>query len=396
MPSPPDRATSRPRLLVVGPLPPPIGGVETVTQAILESKAFDGFQVTHCDTTKGRPKQTQGRFDFGNTVWALRHFWRMAVAVARVRPDVVYLPVAGTWSGFLRDAVLAWIGRRSRARVVGHVHGSDFHFVLERGGLNGRLVRGGLAQFDRLLVLGERWKRLVEDYGIRAEVAIVPSTLRREAFERGASFHRPPPGNDAEPAPPGERPGHARERNVQGLFVGQVGRRKGVFDLLAAIKRVKDMDVPFQLTLVGPAELEGEWEDLLERRRQLGVEDVTEFAGPLQGEPLYDCFRRGEVFVMPSYTEGLPVVLYEAGAFEMPVITTGVGAIPDLVVDGRNGLLVEPGQIEQIVQAIVRVVRNPDERARMGRQLKQDIAAFHPDRVCARIAAEVQQALASR
>ena len=75
------------------------------------------------------------------------------------------------------------------------------------------------------------------------------------------------------------------------------------------------------------------------------------------------------------------------------MITTPVGAIPDLIVDGRNGLLVEPGRIEAIVQAVVRLVRKPDERVALGRQLKQDIAAFHPDRVCARIAEEVRRTL---
>ena len=377
MTSTPDRSSRRPRLLVVGPLPPPIGGVETVTQAILESGAFGDFQLSHCDSTKGRPKQTQGKFDLGNLGWALRHFARMYGAIARAHPDAVYLPVAGTWSGFLRDMVLAYLAKRSGARVIGHVHGSDFHFVLERKGLSARWVRAGLDQFDLLLVLGERWKQLVEAYGIRGRCAIVPSTLRREVFERGVSFERPASG----------------ARPVSGLFVGQVGRRKGVFDLLAAMKRTKDMGLPFRLILVGPAELEGEWDSLMAARDQLGLGDVTEFTGPLQGEVLYDQFKIGQVFVMPSYTEGLPVVLYEAGAFGMPVITTPVGAIPDLIVDGRNGLLVEPGRIEQIVQAIVRLTRNGDERTAMGRQLKQDIAAFHPDRVCARIAEEVRRAL---
>jgi glycosyltransferase involved in cell wall biosynthesis len=372
-----DRSSRRPRLLVVGPLPPPIGGVETVTQAILESGAFHDFRLTHCDSTKGRPKQTQGRFDLGNLAWALRHFARMYAAIARSRPDAVYLPVAGTWSGFLRDMVLAYLAKRSGAKVIGHVHGSDFHFVLERKGPTARWVRAGLDQFDLLLVLGERWKGLLESYGIRGRCAIVPSTFRREVFDLGTGFERPAPDG----------------RTVSGLLVGQVGRRKGVFDLLAAMKRLKDMGLPFRLTLVGPAELEGEWEALMAERARLGVEDVTEFTGPLQGETLYDRFRMGDVFVMPSYTEGLPVVFYEAGAFAMPVVTTPVGAIPDLIVDGRNGLLVEPGRVEQIVQAIVRLTRNPEERARMGHQLRQDIAAFHPDHVCARIAEEVRRTM---
>jgi glycosyltransferase involved in cell wall biosynthesis len=373
----------RARLLIVGPLPPPIGGVETMTLAILESDAFREFEVSHCDTTKGRPKQTQGKFDLENFRWAMRHLGRMRRTIARVRPDVVYLPIAGTWSGFLRDMALAYVAKRRGARLVGHVHGGDFHAVLERRGPSARLVRAGLGQFDHLLVLGERWKKLLEAYGVRVKVAIVPSTLRREVFERGASFQRAT--SDA-----------GQDGPVQGLFVGQVGRRKGVADLLLAVKRCQDMRLPFRMTFVGPPQLEGEWEPLLEMRRQLGLEAVTEFTGPLLGEALYERFRRGEIFLLPSYNEGLPVVFYEAGAFQMPVIATPVGAVTDLIVDGRNGLLVDPGRIESLVQAIVRLVRRPAERLAMGRQLREDIAAFHPDRVCARIAEEVHVALGDR
>jgi len=377
MSAPTDRSSRRPRLLVVGPLPPPVGGVETVTQAILESGAFRDFQLAHCDSANGRLARAQDhdRFDAGDVISALRPLARMRAAVARVRPDVAYLPVAGTWPGFLRDMALAWIARRSGARVIGHVHDSDFHLILERTGPSARWVRAGLDQLDCLLVPGEPAKRLVEAFGIRGRCAVVPSTFRREVSERGASFRR----------------GAPRPWSVEGLFLGREGPVEGVSDLLAAVKRCKDMEVPFRLTLVGPDDIEGQWSGLLETRRQLGLEDVTEITGPLQGEALYDRFRIAEVFVMPSDTEDL-MGFYEAGAFEMPVITT-VGSIPELIVDGRNGLLVEPGRVEQIVQAIVRLVRNPEERAAMGRQLKQDIAAFHPDRVCARIADEVRTTL---
>jgi glycosyltransferase involved in cell wall biosynthesis len=362
---------------MVGPLPPPIGGVETFMQALLESFAFDGFEVEHCDTTKGRPKDTQGKFDRGNFVWAARHLARMARAVASFKPELIYLPVAGTWSGFLRDMALAWVARRGRARLVGHVHGSDFHFVLDRGGLDARLTRAGLAQFDRMLVLGERSKQLLERFGIACPVEVVPSTFRREVFERGS----------------GARPAPSADGVCRGLFVGQVGRRKGVFDLLRAVARVRAAGVAFHLTLVGPAELEGEWDALLALRSELGLEAATEFTGALQGEALYARFAAADCFVMPSYTEGLPVVLFESGAFAVPVITTPVGAIPELVRDGENGLLVEPGDVEAIADAIARMARDGAARERMGARLREDILEFHPDRVCERVARALQATL---
>jgi glycosyltransferase involved in cell wall biosynthesis len=360
-------------------LPPPIGGVETFMQAMLESRAFDGFEVAHCNTTKGRPKETQGKFDSGNYAWAGRHIGRMLRSVSQFRPDVVYLPVAGTWSGFLRDMALAWLAKRGGARLAGHVHGSDFHFVLERGGLDRRLVRAGLGQFDRLLVLGESWKRLLEAWGARCPCEVVPSTLRREVFERAA---------------------HARARtadgSARGLFVGQVGRRKGAFDVLEALRRTRDDGLPIHLTFVGPAELEGEWDAVQALRHGLGLEALTEFTGPLQGDPLYARFEAADFFVMPSYTEGLPVVFLEAGAFGLPVITTPVGAIPELIRDGANGLLVTPGDVAAIAGALARMGRDAQDRARMGRTLREHVAAYHPDRVSERVAEALRRTLEAR
>jgi glycosyltransferase involved in cell wall biosynthesis len=158
---------------------------------------------------------------------------------------------------------------------------------------------------------------------------------------------------------------------------------------------VREAGVPLHVTFVGPPGLTGEWDALMELRRRLGLESMAEFAGQLQGEALYARYESSDLFVMPSYTEGLPVVLFEAGLFGMPAITTPVGSIPDLIVDQRNGLLVPPGDRDRLVAALTRMARDRDERERMGRQLREDVAAFHPDRVCALVAASLRATLAA-
>jgi glycosyltransferase involved in cell wall biosynthesis len=168
-----------------------------------------------------------------------------------------------------------------------------------------------------------------------------------------------------------------------------------VFDLLEAVARCRRDGLPFHLTLVGPDEYPGEWDALKALTTRLGLADAVEFTGPLMGERLYERFDRADLFVLPSYNEGLPVVLHEAGAFGLPVITTPVGAIPDLIRDGANGLLIEPGAIDALAGAITRLVRDPAERRRLGLQLRDDVAAFHPDRVCERIATQVRETLAA-
>ncbi len=98
--------------------------------------------------------------------------------------------------------------------------------------------------------------------------------------------------------------------------------------------------------------------------------------------------------MLPSYTEGLPAVLYEAGAFQLPVITTPVGSIPDFIEPERNGLLVPPGDVEALADALARVARDPELRRRLGTQLAADVASYHPDRIAARVADAVRAVLA--
>jgi glycosyltransferase involved in cell wall biosynthesis len=373
-------AARKPRLLIVGPLPPPIGGVETFTQAILESSELAPFDVAHCDTTKRRAKSSQGRFDVLNFAWAFVHMWRLMRAAGRFRPDVIYIPVAGTTSGVLRDLALGALAKRTGALVLGHQHAGDIHDVLAKVGWLGLVVRAGFGQFDSMLVLGEQWRELFERWGLACPIAVCPSTLRREAFERGASFTRV-----------ARREGPARV-----LYVGQVGRRKGVHDLLRAIRRLLDEGLAIELTVVGPAQLERELEAARALAAELSLDGPVRFTGALTGEALYEHFRAHDMFALPSYNEGIPAVLYEAGAFELPVVTTPVGAIADLVRDGENGFLVGPGDVDALTASLRRLATDHDLRARLGAQLRRDVGAFHPDHVSALIVEAVRGLLARK
>ena len=373
-------AAPKPRLLIVGPLPPPIGGVETFTQAILESSEFAPFDVAHCDTTKRRAKSSQGRFDVLNFAWAFVHLWRLLRASGRFRPDVTYIPVAGTTSGVLRDLALGALAKRTGALVLGHQHAGDIRDVLAKRGWLGRVVRAGFGQFDSMLVLGEPWREMFERWGLACPLAICPSTLRREVFELGASFTRVP----------------SREGPVRVLYVGQVGRRKGVHDLLRAIRRLLAEGLAIELTVVGPSQLEGELEAARALAAELSLEGPVRFTGALTGEALYEHFRAHDLFALPSYNEGIPAVLYEAGVFELPVVTTPVGAISALVRDGENGLLVAPGDVDALTAALRRLATDAGLRARLGAQLRHDVDAFHPDRAAAKIVAATRALLAQK
>lgn len=372
-----DNSVDKPRVLILGPLPPPIGGVETVTVALLESRVFAAFALGHCDLTKGRPKETQGKFDWGNMWWAVIHIARMRRSIREFRPHAVYMPLSTTWSGFCRDVVLAWMAKRDGAKLIGHVHGPKLLTVLAGRGITRRLVHRSLALFDTILLLTSAWSKPLVDHGFRGDIHIIPSTLRREVLEAGNCFRR-----------------KYEVESTTGLFVGQVGRRKGLFDLLDALKRLKEAGRPARMAIVGPPEYRGEWDALMRRCVELGLRsDTVQFKGALQGDMLYEEFRRADYFVLPSHREGLPVVLFEAGSFGLPVIATPVGGIPQLLEHERNSLLVAAGDAEGISKAIERLQSSALEREKFGMQLREDIRQYDPDVVCSKIGAVLKQLL---
>lgn len=367
----------KPRVLVVGPLPPPVGGVETVTQALLESSLLAEFHVAHCDLTKGRPKSTQGRFDLGNLRWALIHFRRMRRALREFRPDVVYMPVTCAWSAFLRNAFLAKQAKGAGALLVGHVHGGWFDLLIEREGWRGVVVRRSLNLFDALLMLGEKWRRSVEAYGYRGKVYVVPSTLRNDVLLAAETARRDYDGMAS----------HA-------LYVGHIGKNKGVMDLLRAQAKLMSDGRRVPIHYVGPEQFKGELERALQLRAALGLDDkVARFVGEKRGQELYDEFVNADFMALPSHFEGLPVVFFEAGAFGLPVIGTPVGAVPEFLRDRENSLLVPVSDVDALALALERLWTDGALREQLGGQLRADVRKYHPSRVCAQVAAAIRSVL---
>jgi len=369
----------KPSVLVVGPVPPPVGGVETQITALLDSPLKERFRLIHCDTSKGRPKQTQGKFDLGNILWAWRHFRLLARDLKRYKPDVVYMPVSSTLSGFLRDSVFAQIINRHKTLLVGHVHGGDFDRLYHASPkfLRRYIVRT-LNRTDVTCALGTMWQSLFHAVGVRAQVRIVPPTTHEEVFERGATINKPV-GQPGDP--------------TTILFVGQVGKRKGAFDILKAASRIHAEAPNSRLLMVGPDEFAGEWDQVMAEVDKQGLRDYIEFTGPLQGEDLLNAYARGDLLLLPSYHEGFPAVLIEAGAFGQPVITTPVGAITDYVQEGENGFLIPPGDPEAIADRVLALVNNSQMRKEMGEKNRIAAQGYHLLSVAAKVGDAIQTAL---
>lgn len=147
------------------------------------------------------------------------------------------------------------------------------------------------------------------------------------------------------------------------LFVGRLDPVKGVVVLFDAVASLLAAGVAVHLTLVGDGPQRA---DLERRVRELGLDGSVAFAGYRNSVEVQQHLRETDVFVLPSFAEGVPVSLMEAMAAGLPVIATNVGGVTELVRDGRNGYVVAPGEPAAIAGAIDALAADPDRRRRFG------------------------------
>ena len=154
------------------------------------------------------------------------------------------------------------------------------------------------------------------------------------------------------------------------VLVGRIESQKAQHILVRAIRILKDRQRSVHLTLVGDGPSRPQIEALI---RELGLSGEVTLAGAVNHDKVLDYYRRSNAFVCSSYAEGLPVVLMEAMAMEIPCVSTWITGIPELIRDNVDGLLVPPASPEQIAGAIERLIVEDGLAGRIGKAARARI-----------------------
>jgi glycosyltransferase involved in cell wall biosynthesis len=178
---------------------------------------------------------------------------------------------------------------------------------------------------------------------------------------------------------PVQVPNRTNTAKVSFVFCGRIGHRKGAFDLIRAFA-----DLPLEqknrsvLVLAG----DGDVEQARKLVESLNLTAHVTFLGWVNQEQRDKALAKADVFVLPSYNEGLPMAILEAMAWGLPVLTTPVGGIPEVVTTKKNGLLVNPGNIEQLSKAMQLLIENEALRLSLGSTARKTVAPFEVKKYC--------------
>jgi glycosyltransferase involved in cell wall biosynthesis len=332
------------------------GGVATVVSLLQQDGLFEREGVRYVSThVEGTRAARVGAF--------LKGLWGTLLGLAR-GPDVVHAHAA-SYGSFVRKSVLLALARAAGCKTVFHLHGACFDsFIDSSSAPMRRWIRHTLQASSVVIALSTRWAGFLREFAPRARVVVIPNSV---------------------PLPPA-RPAEVVPGRI--LFLGQVERRKGIYELLEALALLKERYPEAQLAIGG----QGELEQVRRRARELGVADRVLELGWVTAAQKAQELAQAAIFCLPSHAEGLPMAMLEAMAAGKALVTTGVGGIPDAVTDTDNGLLVEPGNVAMLAEALGRLLGDDGLRRRLGERARATIAErFESGVVIGQISAVYEQ-----
>lgn len=357
-------AQRRRRVLLVGPLPPPVDGNSVAFNTLVDHMRGQPQVVVRVVNLSSRRNRNSNAVNARRLAEAFLMVLNAMFALAR--SDTVYITVAQSWRGFLRDLPVIWGAWLLHRRIVAHLHGGNYDgFYAAQPWPYRVLISATVSRLDAFIALGD---------GLRDRFARVPGLKQRlTVVPNGIAV--------------GERrlPKRISNGAVHILCLSNLLVEKGYLDVLEAahILEVEHPKVNVRFHFAGRFFLDRDTfssidemsADFQQRVADWGIEDRVTQHGVVEGDAKESLLESCHIFVLPTYyrNEGQPLSILEAMAYGLPVITTAHAAIPDMVAHGVNGLHVPPRDGHAIASAIPRLIESPDLYVNMSTQNIADV-----------------------
>jgi glycosyltransferase involved in cell wall biosynthesis len=318
------------RIGLVGPLPPPSGGMANQTLQLAGLLRDEGFEVdtiqVNCAVQPAWAAKVKGLRAVCRLLPYLGNLWRAAGSC-----DLFHVMANSGWSWHLYAAPAIWIGRLRGCPVVINYRGGEADAFLQKAHA---WVRPSLRRADALIVPSGFLEAVFGKYGFAAQ--IVPNIVNLERFGAG---------------PAAAAGGPLRllvARNLEPIYDNA--------SALRAFALVRVAHPEARLVVAGSGPLRAELEALA---AELGIADAVRFTGRVDNQGMAALYRDADVMLNPSLVDNTPNSVIEALACGVPVVSTRVGGVPYLVEDGKTALLVPPQAPREMADAVLRLAADP-------------------------------------
>lgn len=289
----------------------------------------------------------------GYALQAITRMWVKCIFDRNIK--IIHIHGAANAS-FYRCKIFINLAKKLKKKVILHEHAADFVEFYQTSNDKTNISKT-LNKCDCLIVLSESWKEYFSSIGVDKNKIYVLNNIV---------------------SPPNFKDVPRKDNKLHLMFMGEISIRKGGFDLLQAISDNKEYFKDKLLLRMGGNEVDGDIQTFIKEHQ---LEEFVSYEGWISGNKKTECLNWEDVYILPSYNEGLPIAILEAMSYKHPIISTPVGGIPEIIKTQENGILVHPGDKKEIAEAIKYYIEHPEDIKLHGEKAYQIVQDFFPQKV---------------
>jgi len=310
------------------------GGISTVIKGFISSQLTQKYNIiliaSHVDGSKPR-----------KLVQAIAGLLKTTYYLTFKNIGIVHMH-GGDITSVMRKYFYFRLVKLFKKKLIYHSHGGSlFEQYSNASPAWQRRIRQLLEDSDLVIGLSASWRNAIRAIAPKSNFQVIYNSVPLPVLEK-------------------EKRNETKVVNI--TFLGLVCERKGIFDLIEVLSRIILNGYDVHLTVGG----DGDINRLNDEVKSNNLKNRVTYVGWIVGDAKDKLLRNTDIFVLPSYGEGMPMTILEAMSYAIPVISTNVGGVPELVLEEQTGYLVEPGNLDGLFQQMKRLIEDSHLRISMG------------------------------
>jgi glycosyltransferase involved in cell wall biosynthesis len=343
---------TKPKILFLLHLPPPVHGSSIVGQMIMNSTLINNsFSCTYLNLLFSKEVHNSGKVSVRKAIKFIGLFTNLIRNILVLKPNVCYFALSTTGFSFFKDSLLAIILKLFKIQIVYHLHNKGV-INYQNNFIFNILYKIVFKKTD-VIILSHLLYKDIEKYVTPTRVHVCPNGIQQNLINIKLK----------------------KNENVESttiLFLSNLIESKGVITLLEACSILAYKKIQFKCILVG-SEGDLSQNDIEQKIQQLNILQHVKYIGKKYGEEKTQIYLESDIFVLPTFykNECFPLVILEAMSMKLPVISTFEGGIPDIIDDGKTGFLIVQKNPEKLAEKLELLIKNSELRKEMGENARE-------------------------
>lgn len=315
------------------------GGIAAVISGYYNSTLEQDYEMIYVESYKDGNK-------FEKLIKGVFGYFSFIRVILFKKPDLVHIH-SSFGPSFYRKIPFIYMASWKNIPIINHIHGADFNeFYVNAKDHKRKKIKKIYNKCSCLIALSDEWKENLSTIVPENKIKVIEnySIIHSDAFLEKQH----------------------RSCNNTVLFLGEIGKRKGCYDIPEVIENVSKEISNVKFIIAG-AGTEFDEESIKQMIKEKNIENNVFFPGWVSNEKKDNLLKKADIFFLPSYNEGMPMSILDAMGYGLPIVSTNVGGIPKIVHNGINGYSCTPGDLTKFYKSIIKLLKEDDFRKECSR-----------------------------